>query len=309
METRKLSSRKQYNQNHFWKLEWRMFGGRFMNFMCGYKNQRKTMSILRHWANVMIPNGKNLKVCRTNSSKLQKILLKSLRNNSAGILQANALKKKKKYAKEKLVEKGGGLTWKESKFAYAISVVLGYNYDIEKYLMTAEKCIRSICLCLSSLNGATYISDVNVNLEKGENYIPLKMQIQDIHNTRLIPQRTDKWFEVRKCAKVTGSTLYKALGLDGLKKQKEYFEHIKCNLPEQEVSEQAKLNMQHGTLNEENAVATIISKIMPIFTVELVFFEEGCVQVFDEDAQPFLVVFPDGSLRESESFESTKVAV
>ncbi|WAR15566.1 hypothetical protein MAR_005671 [Mya arenaria] len=307
METRKLSPRKQYNQNHFWKLEWRMFGGRFMNFMCGYKNQQEENDVhsetlgkrydpVSSRINFVIPD-------------VKKILLKSLRDNSAGIVQANALKKKKEYAKEKLVEKDGGLTWKESKFAYAISVVLGYIYDIEKYLMTAEKCIRSICLCLSSLNGATYISDVNVNLEKGENYIPLKMQIQDIHNTRLIPQRTDKWFEVRKCTKVTGSTLYKALGLDGLKKQKEYFEHIKCNLPEQEVSEQAKLNMQHGTLNEENAVATIISKIMPIFTVKLVFFEEGCVQHFDEDAQPFLVVFPDGSLRESESFESTKVAV
>ncbi|WAR11037.1 LOW QUALITY PROTEIN: hypothetical protein MAR_036113 [Mya arenaria] len=46
---------------------------------------------------------------------------------------------------------------------------------------------------------------------------------------------------------------------------------------------------------------------MPIFTLEVVFIVEGCVQVFDEDTLPFLVVSPDGSLHES--FESTKVAV
>jgi hypothetical protein len=35
-----------------------------------------------------------------------------------------------------------------------------------------------------------------------------------------IKQRSDKWFDIRKAARVTGSTMHSALGLRGLKEQK-----------------------------------------------------------------------------------------
>ncbi|XP_052233224.1 uncharacterized protein LOC127846086 [Dreissena polymorpha] len=400
----------------FWKLGWRMFGGRFINFMCGYKNQQSEKNdfsddpkcsfdpassrinfvvpdekVLRKstpytevtdrkpgfYGDIMVHMGESLfqqSACLTfdgkkikqgltkysgdvdllgfeDSSSLQERLLnvemstseydaficylqqykntqnlesistecrhklkqilgKSLRETSAGIVEASALKKKKEYAKEKLIEKGGGgLAWKESKFSYAISSVIGFLHDIDKYLLAAEMCIKSICLCLCSLNDTPYISDVNINLSECENYFPLEVQKEDENNTRLLPQRTEKWFEIRKKAKVTGSTIHKAIGLDGVKKLKDYFELVKCNIPEQEVNAKTKENMQHGTINEINAVATIVTRIMPIVTPELVFCEEGCVQVFDEDSQPFLVVSPDGSLRLNKELSSTKVAV
>ncbi|KAH3847190.1 hypothetical protein DPMN_089507 [Dreissena polymorpha] len=48
---------------------------------------------------------------------------------------------------------------------------------------------------------------------------------------------------------------------------------------------------------------------MPIITPGLVFCEKGCVQVFYEDSQPFLVVSTDRRLRLNKELSSTKVAV
>ena len=398
----------------FWKLGWRMFGRRFVHFMCGFKNQQRSnidnetqdgcfdpaqsrinfvipdLKVIREctpytdvqdrtpgfYGDIMLHMGKTMEqesacitfdgkkikqgltpssgdvdllgfdetcslqerifeiqsaltdyetfinyteVCRRKENikslspdfkkRLKNILLKALHDTSLGIIQAKALKKKKEYAKEKLIEKGGGSSWKESKFAYAISATLGFLHDCDKYLRTAEECLKNICLCLSSVNKAVYCADVMVNLNDCVNYLPLDRIQKETGNSRHIQQRTEEWFEIRKQAKVTGSSLNKALGLDGLQKQKDFFDHIKCNLPEKEVSETARRNMEHGTLNEENAVATIVSKIMPVLSPELIFCEEGCVQVYDENGNTFLVVSPDGSLRENSSLQSSKVAV
>ncbi|WAR11035.1 hypothetical protein MAR_036111 [Mya arenaria] len=130
-------------QKLFLKLGLRMFGGRFINFMCGYKIQQEEKDVhsetlgkrydpvpQRLFALQLAITEYEIFLCYIDNckerekleslsqefrQKLQEILLKSLRDNPAGILQANALIKKKDHTKEKL-------TWKKSKFAYAISV-------------------------------------------------------------------------------------------------------------------------------------------------------------------------------------------
>lgn len=68
---------------------------------------------------------------------------------------------------------------------------------------------------------------------------------------------------LRKQAFVTRSTLYAATGLDGLEKQKEDFDKVICKV-EEEKSNQVKKNMEYGTKNEIKAIATLVTKVLPI---------------------------------------------
>jgi hypothetical protein len=64
-------------------------------------------------------------------------------------------------------------------------------------------------------------SDVNVMTEQGNFY---QLDPDNLtEDSRLTPQMTDKWFEIRKEAMVTGSTCHKAVGLGKLKEQQEHF--------------------------------------------------------------------------------------
>jgi hypothetical protein len=68
-----------------------------------------------------------------------------------------------------------------------------------------------------------------------------------------VKQRSDKWLEIRKSATVTGSTLFQALGLDALKKQREYCDDSVCGQDKKKVSEDVQKMMNYGTENENNA--------------------------------------------------------
>ena len=63
-------------------------------------------------------------------------------------------------------------------------------------------------------------------------------------------QKSEKWFELRKEAKVTGSTLYKSIGLDTLKKQKEHYEEfIEKKQPRNSLLK-FKKKLDHGIKHE-----------------------------------------------------------
>ncbi|KAH3882766.1 hypothetical protein DPMN_006711 [Dreissena polymorpha] len=162
------------------------------------------------------------------------------------------------------------------------------------------------------MNGEKIIVGNKVNLEREDRYVSIekyKTRVNDESNPRLIAQRSHEWHAVRKEAKVTGSTLYGAIGCDGLAKQKEHFEKIICGIPEKEHSLEVKAAMKWGTDNEINAVSTIVGKILPVFEAGLKFYEEGCVRVNGDKGNVFIVVSPDGSLRKDDTFESTEVAI
>ena len=61
-----------------------------------------------------------------------------------------------------------------------------------------------------------------------------------------------------------GSTIYKAVGCDGLGKQKYHFEKVICGILDKEPSLFIKEDMEHGVNNEINAVATVVGKIVPV---------------------------------------------
>lgn len=66
------------------------------------------------------------------------------------------------------------------------------------------------------------------------------------NDSRLLKQRTEQWFCVRKKAVVTGSTLNAALGLETLKKQQEHFDYVKFEKAKSEPSAEVMEKMKHG---------------------------------------------------------------
>ena len=83
------------------------------------------------------------------------------------------------------------------------------------------------------------------------------LDIDKEENYQYIKQRTTEWFQIRKNARVTGSTLNKALGLDTLLKQKEHHYVFVHGRQEPPVSRELQKKFDHGTRNEINATATL----------------------------------------------------
>ncbi|XP_052268567.1 uncharacterized protein LOC127869949 [Dreissena polymorpha] len=244
-------------------------------------------------------------------AQLKHFLLNMLKTVSTGKHEMEQIKRKKEYAKDKLMERSDETNWRNGKFGYAISAIIAYIYDIDTFVGKSEKVIREICVCVASLNGKLFVDDRNVSLENNSAFYAIDelQNVDENYSTRLIKQRTERWFELRASAKITGSTLYKGLGFDGLKNQKDYFEGQFCGVPSKTPSEYIANAMKHGQDNEINAVATLVGKILPVVLPDLVYCEEGCVVVHDECLNPFLVVSPDGSLRRDVSMKSSEYAV
>ena len=82
---------------------------------------------------------------------------------------------------------------------------------------------------------------------------------------RLMKQRSPEWFSTRKKFSVTGSTLHKGLGLDGLKKQKEHIRILLGEVEEPAISEELQEALNHGTDNEPNALATLAAIVISYY--------------------------------------------
>ena len=96
--------------------------------------------------------------------------------------------------------------------------------------------VTSMMAFLNS-NGDVHVGDNSrhINLSQAGNSFQLLppeivsqfTDLNDERNMQFVKQRSDKWFEIRKQYRITGSTLNAALGLDTLKKQKDHhYVHI-----------------------------------------------------------------------------------
>lgn len=63
-----------------------------------------------------------------------------------------------------------------------------------------------------------------------------------------------------------------------------------------EFSEAVKVRLQHGVDNEPRTVATLVSKVLPMFYPDLIFYEEGCYKQ-DIKENKSIDVSPDDSCR------------
>ena len=117
-------------------------------------------------------------------------------------------------------------------------------------------------------------------------------------NMQFIKQRSDKWFDLRKKYRVTGSTLNSAIGLDTLQKQKKHhYVHVRGRKPPP-IHPDLQKKFDHGTKNEVNATSTLITTVAPAFLPACyAFYEVGPAFVHTQDGKYILEVSVDGVMQ------------
>ena len=63
-------------------------------------------------------------------------------------------------------------------------------------------------------------------------------------------------------------------GMESLANQRQYFDQIIGGKPRKTVTDEQKQAMEHGSLNEENAVVTLVGKILPVYYPNYIFFRK-----------------------------------
>ena len=201
-------------------------------------------------------------------------------------------------AVEKFKLKGGD-NWRSSKFHFVINC-------LETLLLRTENCLSDLMAILKHLchycaicndSDSVFAHENSVDMGTQLNFVELKApeEVKTGLKPETTKQRSDEWYELRRQVKLTGSSLHKGLGLDGLKRQKEHFNEVFCDM-NQVFSEEQKKSMQWGIQNEIHASATFTSVVMPVLFPGMVLQEEGAHFVVSE-GRPIIEVSPDGSLR------------
>ena len=113
-----------------------------------------------------------------------------------------------------------------------------------------------------------------------------------------IKQGSTQWHNVRKLARVTGSSLYRAIGLDTLNRQKEHHYSNVCGRSEATPDPLLQRRLDHGRQNEVNIISSLVTTIMPAFLPRCyAYFEVGPrIIQFGENALK-VEVSADGILR------------
>ena len=227
---------------------------------------------------------------------LRRLLLKSITNMSTRIKEIRELSVRKKIQLDNLKKKVEG-NWTDSKFAPSISFLhtklAECKTSITDLLASIDK-LAYICACLNGTSNSYILgSQVTIDLGQQRNYMCLREITEDHQDPHFTKQRTERWFQLREKASITGSTLFRALGLETLKRQQEHFDRVKFGM-NQPVSATVQSYMDHGAKNEVNALATLLGKIMPVFHPEFVFREDGC-EVMKMNKGGYMVISGDGS--------------
>jgi len=162
--------------------------------------------------------------------------------------------------------------------------------------------LQEVAVSCNSCDSFSFASEIDQYEQK--NWISLKNQDclpESLkHDTRFIKQRSEQWFEERSHFKLTGSTLFAGLGLDSLKNLQKHFEKVVRKKETQEIiSDDTQRRMDHGTACEIHAIATLVSKFLPVYYPHTKYFEEGAFKIH-QDGKSLIFVSPDGSMCQME---------
>ena len=196
-----------------------------------------------------------------------------------------------------------GPSWRDSRYVYVISGLQASLFQLKEFKTETVTVVNTLLYIISCLHDpvSEYVLGKEVDQAYQQNMLSLPEEQNDqgaMKNPRFMKQRSNKWFEIRKTAKVTGSTIHSAIGLRGLKEQKKHFSVFVEGGVEDEVSDEVRKRLEHGTHHEKDAVATLVGKILPAFFPTCYFVEEGCYPIRGTAVDTLGIVSPDGSIRE-----------
>lgn len=175
--------------------------------------------------------------------------------------------------------------WQQSKFAHAISYWQTKLVHANNCILELLDGIGKLGYAVSCLNGTSknYISGnkLTIFLNKEEYYKCLK-DGNDLNpllyqqDSNIIKQRSEIWHQLCNDSWVTGSTIFRALGLDTLKQQQQYYDKVYKGV-EKPVSEHISSLFEYGTTQEINALGSLVGKVMSVYFPHLFYKEDGCI--------------------------------
>jgi hypothetical protein len=215
-----------------------------------------------------------------NSMNMKEAILLTISHLSSRIRELRELVVKKNIALNNLLKQVEG-DWKHSKVAPAISF---YKTKIVHSTATIRDLLQSVDnlgYIVACINGTEkdYVhgNQAKVFFDHQANYVCLKDTKTPLTKTdpQVTKQRTPAWHDLRDGSRITGSTVFKGLGLGTLKQQQEHYDKVfKGKHPN--VPPELQELFDYGTKQEINALATLLGKIIPVYYPTLKFQEDGC---------------------------------
>jgi hypothetical protein len=192
---------------------------------------------------------------------------------------------------------------KDKNYQLAISSVRSHLLRSANVVRRCLASNKSICSILANVQLTPYLFAIGDNVQLS-NQVNMKMlhdidtvsQMFDITtNTHIVKQYTEQWRELRKQARVTGSSAHNAIGLRGKKEMDQHYNHYVNKVPMAQNPPEVQKRMDHGTQNEIHGIATLASVVMPaLFPHCAVLYEEGLSFVHSPLRPCLMAVSPDG---------------
>ena len=198
------------------------------------------------------------------------------------------------------MKKKAGENWRNSIYVHGISKTYASLHEIQQTISNLLQSNIDLMCYGARLQGNECSLEVD-DLQNLSNYVVLPHMDQcEPIITRLVKQRSELWKNLRAAYPVTGSTMNKAIGLNGLKAQKEHMNVGRGVHQPAPISKELQEKFDHGTNNEQNAIATLAGIVLPYYYPQLHLMEEGCYEVSG------VLVSPDGGLYQKQDAQEYK---
>ena len=193
-------------------------------------------------------------------------------------------------------------------FDYSLCCIFQHTTQLENCVNRTLNVIVDLCKMLAHMNGVgSLIPETRfVQLHKQANFSPLLpaefiSQYLDLdleENTPFCAQRLEIWHRLRNKARVTGSTMFKALGFETLKAEKYHVYVFVKGRPPKDVDLELQKYIDFGIANEIHAVATLVGCIMPALLPPCyVFLESGPAFIHGSSQKNLIEVSVDGIIQ------------
>ena len=233
---------------------------------------------------------------------IKSALLTSISHLSYRVKELRELVVKKKTALINLKKRVDG-DWTKSKLAPAISFLHTKIITSQSSIQDLLSSIDKLGFAVACINGTEqhYVlgSNAAVHFESQENYVCLREVVLTNKSPSIdnpVPmttkQHSQQWHALRDQSRITGSTIFQALGCATLKEQKSHYDKV-YNGKVIQVSPELQALFDYGSSQEINALATLLGKILPVYFPRLIFREDGCCVVPLNDS--YAVISGDGS--------------
>ena len=193
-------------------------------------------------------------------------------------------------------------------FDHSLCHIFQHMTQLENCVNRALNVIVDLCKILAHMNGAgSLIPETHfVQLHKQANFPPLLptefvfpyLDLDLKENTQFCSKRSEIWHHLRKKARVTGGTMFNALGFESLKAEKEHVYVCVKGRPPKDVDLEVQKYLDFSIANKIHGVSMLVGCIMPgLLPPCYIFLECGPAFIHGASRKNLIEVSMDGIIQ------------